>query len=94
MKFPGFWVLGGAGKVLVSSTTFDETDLDPDTRWTEHWMNQGTESSQKGFVHAQPALAYAIELLARTDLPAIEEVPEDAKVFDSIAAVTDYFAQH
>ncbi len=94
MKFPGFWVLGGAGRVLVSSATFDETDLDPDTKWAEPWTNRNAESSQKGFVHAQPALAYAIELLARTDLPPIEQVPEDAKVFDSIAALTDYFAQH
>lgn len=65
MKFPGYWVSMGEGKILLERTTFDETELDPATNWKQAWQNQAVESQVKGYVELEAALISAATSLAR-----------------------------
>ena len=65
MKFPGYWVSMGEGKILLETTTFDETELDPATNWKQAWQNQAVESQVKGYVELEAALISAATSLAR-----------------------------
>lgn len=65
MKFPGYWVSMGEGKVMLERTTFDETELDPATNWKQAWQNQAVESQVKGYVEFEAALISAATSLAR-----------------------------
>jgi hypothetical protein len=65
MKFPGYWVSMGEGKILLETTTFDETELDPATNWKQAWQNQTVESQVKGYVELEAALISAATSLAR-----------------------------
>jgi hypothetical protein len=64
MKFSGYWVSVEAAKVVLERTTFDETDLDPDTNWKQSWQNQNAASSTKGFVDLNDALLCCAQALA------------------------------
>lgn len=74
MKFPGYWVENADGKVVIRTTTFDETELDPQTDWKEAWQNQDANSSVKGFVETGKALAHAARLIARNKKREISDV--------------------
>ncbi len=65
MKFPGYWVSLGEGKVMLERTTLDETELDPATNWKQAWQNQAVESQVKGYVELEAALISAATSLAR-----------------------------
>ena len=65
MKFPGYWVSMGEGKVMLERTTLDETELDPATNWKQAWQNQAVESQVKGYVELEAALISAATSLAR-----------------------------
>lgn len=65
MKFPGYWVSMVEGKILLETTTFDETELDPATNWKQAWQNQAAESQVKGYVELETALIAAATSLAR-----------------------------
>lgn len=67
MKFPGYWVSAGAGKVFLERATFDETDLDPATNWKQAWQNQDGESLIKGYVDLDAALISAATSLANAE---------------------------
>jgi hypothetical protein len=64
MKFPGYWVSIESAKVVLERTTFDETDLDPETNWKQAWQNQDAASSTKGFVEFKDALLCCAQALA------------------------------
>jgi hypothetical protein len=64
MKFSGYWVTVEQNKATLERTTFDETELDPVTRWEEAWQNQDARASSKGFVKLSSALIYAAKMLA------------------------------
>ncbi len=65
MKFPGYWVSMGEGKVMLERTILDETELDPATNWKQAWQNQAVESQVKGYVELEAALISAATSLAR-----------------------------
>lgn len=65
MKFPGYWVSMGEGKVFLERTTFDETELDPATNWKHAWQNQDVKSRINGYVELDAALISAATSLAR-----------------------------
>jgi hypothetical protein len=65
MKFPGYWVSTGEGRVFLDRATFDETELDPATNWKQAWQNQAAESQVKGYVEFEAALISAATSLAR-----------------------------
>ena len=65
MKFPGYWVSIGEGKILLEVTTFDETELDPATNWKLAWQNQAAESQVKGYVELESALIFTTTSLAK-----------------------------
>lgn len=92
MRFPGYWVVGGAGKVAVYSAFFDDTDLDPATDFKEAWTNQDPGPGVLGFVDNGAALEGAIKLLARADLPPLKELREDALIFESVAELKAFFS--
>ena len=64
LKFTGYWVSVENDKATFERTTFDETDLDPATKWKQAWQNQNTAASTKGFVELATALLYAANALA------------------------------
>jgi hypothetical protein len=64
MKFPGWWVIGEGEDVRMVATRFDDTELDPATKWMEAWQNQEEGALVKGFVMHEPALAFAAHCLA------------------------------
>lgn len=74
MQFPGYWVDDANGKVIIRTTTFDETELDPQTNWKEAWQNQDSCSSIKGFVETGKALNHAARLIARNQGQEISDV--------------------
>lgn len=63
MKMPGYWVERNEEGVSLTHTLFDETDLDPATEWKEAWQNKDLESSVRGYVPIEAALAHARQLL-------------------------------
>jgi hypothetical protein len=65
MKFPGYWVSMGEGKIFLESTTFDETELDPATNWKRAWQSQAVESQVNGYVELESALISADTSLAK-----------------------------
>ena len=73
MKFDGFWVFEADGKVVLESSVFDDTELDPATHWTEAWQNQDADAPAKGFVGMAPAVAHAARLLARSQSAEISD---------------------
>ncbi len=74
MQFPGYWVTEDNGKVVIHTTIFDETELDPATDWKEAWQNQDADSPAKGFVEAGKATAHAARLIARNQGRDISDV--------------------
>jgi hypothetical protein len=91
MQFPGYWVSGGANRVFVRQTVFDETELDPARNWKEAITNLDTTFGAKGFVERQSALVYALELIkgsARNDRSEPEETDHS---FESAEALKQFF---
>ena len=66
MKFPGYWVSMHEGKVILSKTNFDDTELDSATHWKQAWQNQGAQCQVKGHVELHEALITAAQMLATT----------------------------
>lgn len=64
MKFPGYWVSIDADKMILTQTTFDETELDPMTDWKQAWQNQDEKSLVKGYVELSDGLMSAATHLA------------------------------
>lgn len=71
MKFPGYWVSVQQAKVVLERTTFDETDLDPETNWKQTWQNQDGKALCKGYVELGEALIFAAQALAAAEGRAI-----------------------
>ena len=63
MKMPGYWVEKTDEGVSLTHTVFDETDLDPATEWKEVWQNQDQNSTVRGYVPIEAALAHARQIL-------------------------------
>ena len=63
MKMPGYWVEKTEEVVSLTHTLFDETDLDPATKWKQAWQNRDPESAVWGYVPIEAALAHARQLL-------------------------------
>ena len=83
MKFHGAWIHPDDDKVAVTFTAFDETELSPDSQWTEAWQNEDPDAPA-GFIH--PAM-----ILAETARRLLELKPELAdrlKAFEQSAAET------
>ena len=77
MKFPGAWIHSSHDTVAVTFTTFDDTDLSPDSQWTEAWQNEG---SQAPIGLVDPAL-----ILAETGRRLLEMKPDLAERVQAFA---------
>lgn len=69
MKYPGYEVAVVDGKVIIAHATFDETDLDPGTNWTETWQSQDQSSNTFGYVNLETALATVARLISGAGSP-------------------------
>jgi hypothetical protein len=65
MRFSGYWVSVVKGNALFERTTFDDTELDPETNWKQAWQNQEAESQHKGYLDLDAALISAALYLAK-----------------------------
>jgi hypothetical protein len=52
MQFPGYWVFGAGSKVWVTPEVFDDTEVSPESGWTE--AHQNGESDGDGFICTVP----------------------------------------
>lgn len=64
MKYPGYWVHKSDGNVVLAPCSFDETELDPGSNWTEAWQNSEATSLSMGFVDLSNALKCAEKWLS------------------------------
>ena len=87
MRFSGYRVCAEEGKVVLERSDFDETDLDPDTNWTEAWQNQDEGCPVKGFIELEKALVCAAKILALQAARALS--PEDLVVAQEFCPVWD-----
>jgi hypothetical protein len=67
MKYPGYWVAKENHGVSISRYTFDETELDPATQWTQAWQNQDPEALAIGYLSLEAAQIAAAQLLAKSE---------------------------
>jgi hypothetical protein len=67
MKYPGYWVTKEDHGVSISHYTFDETELDPSTHWTQAWQNQDPESWVGGYLSLEAAQLAAARFLAKSE---------------------------
>ena len=91
MQFPGYWVSGGASRVFVRETVFDETELDPASNWKEAVTNEDPTFGAKGFVEGQAALAWALELIEGAATSPNSEASDGTHAFESTEALTRFF---
>jgi hypothetical protein len=91
MRFPGYWVSGGANRVMVREAVFDETELDPATQWKEAVTNQDPSFGARGFVEGQAALAWALELIDGPSPGPNRDAGEGDHVFESSEALKRFF---
>lgn len=63
MQIPGYLVAFDQETVTIQRATFDETELDPATAWTQIWENQDAEGKVKGFTDLKQALCHIERLL-------------------------------
>ena len=73
MQFPGYWVFGAGSKVWVTPEVFDDTEVSPESGWTE--AHQNGESDGDGFICTVPEalLNNICDRILRKD-PRFEEV--------------------
>lgn len=83
MNFHGAWIHPDDDKVAVTFTTFDETELSPDSQWTEAWQNEDPDAPA-GFIHPAMILAET----ARRLLELKPELADRVKVFEQSATET------
>lgn len=62
MIFPGYRVVKTENGVTISNAVFDETELDPSTKWKQAWQNSESSLS-KGYVELDDALACVKEMM-------------------------------
>jgi hypothetical protein len=91
MRFPGYWVFGGADRVFVREAVFDETELDPATQWKEAVVNQDPSFGARGFVEGPAAFAWALELMKGASPSQSNEAGEGVHVFESAEALKQFF---
>jgi hypothetical protein len=58
MKLPGYWVSKRGEAFTLTHVVFDETELDPATRWEEVYQNNDPQITERGYVDLEAALAY------------------------------------
>lgn len=73
MKHRGYEVNAVGGRVSIAHATFDETDLDPGTNWSETWQNQDRTSNTLGYVKLEAALAAVSRLFLKPDIANVSE---------------------
>ena len=66
MKYPGYWVYKSDGNVVLEPYSFDETELDPGSNWTEAWQNSEAISLSMGFIELSNALKCAEKWLSKS----------------------------
>lgn len=91
MRFPGYWIFGGANRVYVREVVFDETELDPATQWKEALTNQDPSFGARGFVEGRAALAWALDLIEGSSPCEVINPVEGAQVFESAQALKRFF---
>jgi hypothetical protein len=73
MKYSGYWVTMESHCVSISHCTFDDTELDPMTQWTQAWQNQDPNAPTTGYVSLEDALVAATKLLAKSEGVSLNE---------------------
>jgi len=64
MQLFGYWVTYKFTYIMIEPTTFDETELTPESNWKEAWQNIDSDVGVWGYVEIQAAIRQATKLIA------------------------------
>lgn len=84
MQFSGYLVTDKVTYITIDHTTFDETELTPESNWKEAWQNKDSDVGIWGFVEIQGAIRQAVKLLAEINKIKLTEIEIDTLLNNDI----------
>lgn len=89
MKFSGYLVSDKDAYITLDHSTFDETELTPESNWKEAWQNIDSDAGVWGYVEIQAAIRQAAKLIAEINKTNLTEIEIDTLLNDNTENLPD-----